>query len=221
MCFFCNVYAVNREYGRKALWEFILCAQASLKGHWCLGSDYNTILGSCERLGGVCNMGSLRNFRRFVDLAKDLEESFSNDEVWKALCDCDSNKALGPDVVKDMNHTFVALISKVIKPESLRDYRQISLVGSMYKILMKVLANRLKKIMNLVMDPTQMVFVKDRQIIDNFVIAEWVIHSWKKDKEGGLLLKLDFEKAYNSVDHAFLDSMMSKMGFGSRWRNFD
>ncbi|KAK2662856.1 hypothetical protein Ddye_001430 [Dipteronia dyeriana] len=120
-------------------------------------------------------------------------------------------------VVKDLNCTFLALIPKVGKPESIKDYRPINLVGAMYKLLAKVLANRLKKVMNSIISPSHMVFVKDRQIVDGFIIAEEVIHSWKKDMKRGLLLKLDFEKAHDSVDHSFLDDMLEKMGFSLRW----
>ena len=65
-----------------------------------------------------------------------------------------------------------------------------------------------------------MAFVSNRHIIDRFVIAEEIIHSWKKNKEWGLLVKLDFEKTYDSIDHVFLDNMLESMGFGSRWRNW-
>ncbi|KAK3227605.1 hypothetical protein Dsin_007467 [Dipteronia sinensis] len=61
---------------------------------------------------------------------------------------------------------------------------------------------------------------KNRQITDSFVIAEEIIHKWKNETEGGLLLKLDFEKAYDSVDHNFLDFMMEGMGFGYKWREW-
>ncbi|KAK3206429.1 hypothetical protein Dsin_020475 [Dipteronia sinensis] len=124
------------------------------------------------------------------------------------------------EVVKDINRTFVTLIPKVGKLETIKDYRPISLVGSMYKILAKVLANRLRKKMNVIIGESQMAFVKGRQIIDSFVIAEEVIHKSKHEKEGGLLVKLDFEKAYNSVDHSFHDFMMEGMGFGIKWRGW-
>ncbi|KAK3205564.1 hypothetical protein Dsin_019610 [Dipteronia sinensis] len=154
-----------------------------------------------------------------------LEVEFSEDEVWKAVSDCDGNKAPGPDglnlnfiksnwevikgdfmnflhtfyndgsVIKDFNCTFIALIPKVKASASLQDYRPISLVGSLYKVLAKVLANRLKNVMDSVIGPAQMAFVKDRQIVDSFVIAEEVIHTWRKSGRGGLLVKLDFEKA--------------------------
>ena len=107
---------------------------------------------------------------------------------------------------------------KRANPESMRDYRPISLVGSFYKILAKVLANRMKFVMNSVIGENQMAFVNNRQILDSFVIAEEVIHSWRNDKVGGLVVKLDFEKAYDSVDHSFLDATLEDMGFGNKWR---
>ena len=70
--------------------------------------------------------------------------------------------------------------------------------------------------MKKVIGETQMAFVKNHQILDSFVITEEIIHHWKKNKNGGLLVKLDFEKAYDSVDHNFLDDM----GFGRKWRQW-
>ncbi|KAK3198236.1 hypothetical protein Dsin_021651 [Dipteronia sinensis] len=65
-----------------------------------------------------------------------------------------------------------------------------------------------------------MVFVKNRQIIDSFAIANEIIHSWKSDSREGLVVKLDFEKAYDNVDHSFLDFVMELMGFGQQWRKW-
>ena len=121
-------------------------------------------------------------------------------------------------IVKDLNSTFIALIPKCGNPESVRDFRPISLVSSLYKVLSKILANRLKRVMDSIIGETHMAFFNNRQITDSFVIVEEVIHSWRNDKEGGLIIKLDFEKAYDSVDHEFLDSMLKDLGFGERWR---
>ena len=62
-------------------------------------------------------------------------------------------------------------------------------------MLAKVLANMIKLVMDFVIGPTQSAFVKGHQIVDSFIIAEEVIHSRKKDGKGGMLVKLDFEKA--------------------------
>ncbi|KAK2656842.1 hypothetical protein Ddye_009894 [Dipteronia dyeriana] len=78
-------------------------------------------------------------------------------------------------------------------------------------MLAKVLANRLKVVMESMIGPSQMAFVKGRQIIYSFVITEEIIHSWKKNGSGGLLVKLDFEKAYDSVDHNF---------YSKRWKGW-
>ncbi|KAK3199765.1 hypothetical protein Dsin_023180 [Dipteronia sinensis] len=179
-----------------------------------------------------------------------LEVEFSEDEVWKALSECDGNKAPGPDglhinfikanwelikgdfmifmhtfyhdgsVIKGFNCTFIGLIPKIKILISLQDFRPISLVGSLYKVLAKVLANRLKMVMDSVIGPSQMAFVKGRQIMDSFVISKEIIHSWKKTGKRGLLVKLDFEKAFDSVDHEFLLETLERMGFGLRWRNW-
>ncbi|KAK2648312.1 hypothetical protein Ddye_015801 [Dipteronia dyeriana] len=95
------------------------------------------------------------------------------------------------------------------------DYRPISLVGATYKVVAKVLVNRIKKVMNSIIGETQMAFIKNRQILDSFVIAKEVIHKWRKSEDGGLLVKLDFEKAYESVDHKFLKDMMEVQGLST------
>ncbi|KAK3220120.1 hypothetical protein Dsin_014090 [Dipteronia sinensis] len=179
-----------------------------------------------------------------------LEGNFSIEEAWEALCSCDGNKAPGPDglnlnfikenwvviredflkflkeffkdgsIVKELNNTFIALIPKVSKPTTLKEFRPISLVGSKYKILAKILANRIKKVMNSVIGENQMAFIQNRQLVDSYVIAKEIIQNWRKEMEGGLIVKIDFEKAYDSVDFQFLDTMMEGMGFGYRWRQW-
>ncbi|KAK2656850.1 hypothetical protein Ddye_009902 [Dipteronia dyeriana] len=63
-------------------------------------------------------------------------------------------------------------------------------------------------------------FVKDRQITDSFVITDEIINKWKWENSGGLVVKTDFEKACDSVDHGFLDAMLKGMGFDSKWRRW-
>ncbi|RVW19481.1 hypothetical protein CK203_114085 [Vitis vinifera] len=88
--------------------------------------------------------------------------------------------------------------------EDLRDYRPISLVGGLYKILAKVLANRLKKVVSKVVSSSQNAFVEGRQILDAALIANEAIDSMLKGDEAGVLCKLDLEKAYDHINWDFL-----------------
>ena len=118
---------------------------------------------------------------------------------------------------KSLNTTFLILIPKKGRAEDLGDFRPISLLGGLYKLLAKVLANRLKKVLGKVVSVDQNAFVRGRQILDASLIANEVIDFWNKHKEKGLICKLDIEKAYDSINWNFLMKVLHKMGFGSRW----
>jgi hypothetical protein len=130
-----------------------------------------------------------------------LIRPFSVDEVKNVVWDCDSYKSPGPDGVsfgfikhfwqelkedfmrfllefhrngklsKGINSTFIALIPKVDSPQRLNDFRPISLVGCMYKVLAKVLANRLRMVIDNVVSNSQSAFVQGKQILDDILIA--------------------------------------------------
>ncbi|GAU47276.1 hypothetical protein TSUD_94650 [Trifolium subterraneum] len=121
---------------------------------------------------------------------------------------------------KGINSTFIALIPKVDSPHRLNDFRPISLVGSLYKILAKVLANRLRMVVGRVISESQTAFVKDRQILDGILIANEVVDEARKTKKELLLFKVDFEKAYDSVDWGYLDAVMGRMSFPVLWRKW-
>ena len=119
--------------------------------------------------------------------------------------------------VKNLNTTFFVLIPKKQSGEELRDLRPISLVGGLYKILSKVLANRIKRVMDKVISKSQNAFVEGRQILDAVLIANELVDSSLRRKKGGLVCKLDIEKAYDSICWEFLYKVLDKMGFGGRW----
>nr|CAN69965.1 hypothetical protein VITISV_039410 [Vitis vinifera] len=122
--------------------------------------------------------------------------------------------------IKSLNHTFLVLLPKKGGVEDLGDYRPISLLGGLYKLLAKVLANRLKKVIGKVISPDQNAFIKGRQILNGPLIANEVIDSWQKRREKGIICKLDIEKAYDSINWHFLLKVMQKMGFGSKWKGW-
>lgn len=88
----------------------------------------------------------------------------------------------------------------------------------MYKILAKILANRLKMVIVSVISETQTTFVKNKQILYGVLIANEVVDETQKLKKELMLFKVDFEKAYDSVDWGYLDVVMSKMAFPILWR---
>ena len=96
----------------------------------------------------------------------------------------------------------------------------ISVIGSVYKILAKVLAGRLQKVLPNIISMDQGAFVKRRQILDGVLVANECVHSRNKDKIPGLICKLDLEKAYDTVDWRFLQYILGKMGFGTKWRRW-
>ena len=118
------------------------------------------------------------------------------------------------------NETTIVLIPKVSQPEHVKDLRPISLCNVLYKIISKVLSNRLKKVLPDVMSPTQSAFVPGRLISDNILIAYEMTHYMQKKKRGKIgcaAIKLDMSKAYDRVEWRFVHDMMSRLGFSARW----
>lgn len=122
--------------------------------------------------------------------------------------------------LKGMNHTHLVMIPKVQCPTNMTQLRPISLCNVAYKILAKVLANRLSHILPSVISPNQSAFVAGRVITDNIIIGQEIFHFLKNQRYGrkhNVAIKLDMSKAYDRVEWIFLELIMAKMGFCQRW----
>ncbi|XP_062014406.1 uncharacterized protein LOC133730919 [Rosa rugosa] len=123
-------------------------------------------------------------------------------------------------VPESFNCTNIALIPKVDVPQLASHFRPIALCNFAYKILTKIISNRLKPFMPDLISENQSAFVTGRQIQDNILVAHEMFHHLKllKGAQGGeFALKLDMNKAYDRVDWDFLRLVMLKMGFHPTW----
>ncbi|GJV24186.1 RNA-directed DNA polymerase, eukaryota [Tanacetum coccineum] len=184
------------------------------------------------------------------DQAADLEIPITRDEIRTAVWKCGENKSPGPDgftfeffrkfwdvigadfcvavewffqhssFVKGCNSSFITLIPKTLDSKFVSDYRPISLIGSLYKVVTKVLATRLSFVISGLVSDVQTAFLSNRQILDGpFIINELL--SWCKfRKQHAMVFKVDFAKAYDSIRWDYLDEVLDSFGFGSKWRSW-
>jgi hypothetical protein len=125
----------------------------------------------------------------------------------------------GGPMPEGWNDTCVVLIPNNSNPESMKDLRPISLCNVVYKLISKILANRLKIILDEIIPPNQSAFVPGRLITDNILLAYECTHFVKNKmsgREGYAAVKLDMSKAYDRVEWAFVEKMVRKMGFTER-----
>ncbi|GKE15615.1 cysteine-rich receptor-like protein kinase [Tanacetum coccineum] len=111
------------------------------------------------------------------------------------------------------NSSFIVLIPKKKDPIGFSDYRPISLIGCVYKVISKLLATRLAKVINSVIGPNQSAFIEGWQILDGCLIASEIIRMAALENHKLLLFKVDFKKAFNTINWNFLLSIMTQIGF--------
>ncbi|WJX67479.1 hypothetical protein P8452_51944 [Trifolium repens] len=175
-----------------------------------------------------------------------LTASFTKEEFKEALFSMQSDKCPGPDgfnpgfyqhfwnlcsndifheccswlntgqLPATLNMTNIALIPKGEEQKSMKDWRLIALCNVLCKLVSKVLANRLKVVLDKCISDNQSAFVPGRSILDNAMVAIELVHYMKsktKGKMGNVALKLDISKAYDRIDWDYLKEVMIKMGF--------
>ncbi|GJV11232.1 RNA-directed DNA polymerase, eukaryota [Tanacetum coccineum] len=177
----------------------------------------------------------------------DLERPVSCDEIRQAVWGCGEDKSPGPDgftfeffrkfwdiigpdfcvavkwffdhssFSRGCNSSFVALIPKNSDPKFVTDFRPISLIGCLYKVVTKILALRLSAIISGLISDVQTAFVPGRQILDGPFIINELLAWCKHYKHQAMVFKVDFAKAYDSVRWDYLMDVLKSFGFGDKW----
>ncbi len=184
-----------------------------------------------------------------MDANQNLLRPFLAEEVRAALFQMHPSKAPGPDgmssffyqkcwhivgnsvshavlsvlnsgnILRKINLTHISLIPKKKNPERISDFRPINLYNVVYKIISKVLANRLKLVLPCIILDSQSAFVPGHLITDNVSVAFELIYKLKGKrlrKKGEMAVKIDMSKAYDRVEWTYVESIMRKMGFTER-----
>ena len=109
-----------------------------------------------------------------------------------------------------LNSTLIALIPKCSGPETIGQFRPISLCNTVYKMVTKTIVNRIRPLLSHLVSPYQSAFVPGRRGVDNVIIAQELIHSMhrKKGRVGSLILKVDLEKAYDRLEWSFIREVL-------------
>ena len=116
-----------------------------------------------------------------------------------------------------LNFDIITLLPKKDNAVQIQQYLPIYLLNVSFKIFTKVAVNRLTQVADKVIRPTQSTFMPGRYILDGVVILHETLHELHKNKINGVILKLDFEKAYDKVKWSFLQQTLKMKGFPEKW----
>ncbi|KAF3788292.1 Transposon TX1 uncharacterized protein [Nymphaea thermarum] len=122
--------------------------------------------------------------------------------------------------LKEFNQATCVLVPKRPNPTDVTHFRPISILGTPYKIIAKLLSLRLAPVMPSIISPFQVAFIKGRRLQDAVVLANEVVHSLYCLRLPSFILKLDISKAFDSVSWEFLSDLLTRLAFGPSFRQW-
>lgn len=137
------------------------------------------------------------------------------------LCQLVKQVFRNSDLVETLNETYITLIPKLDNVSRLKDFKPIGLCNVSYKIITKILAQRLRPLMEKLVSPCQASFIPNRQSGGNTSVAQEVFHSMrsKKGKTGWMTIKVDLEKAYDCLKLDFVRDTLVEIRCPSNFFN--
>jgi hypothetical protein len=159
-----------------------------------------------------------------------LCKPFSESEIWTALSQMEKNKVASPDsipiefyqacwhIVKSdivqlfsnfhqgrvdisrINYGIITLLPKILDASKIQQYRHICLLNCLYKLITKILTIRIEPFAEKLIHTTQYAFMRGRNIMTGVLTLHEILHETKLKNECGVILKIDFEKAYDKVN---------------------
>lgn len=121
-------------------------------------------------------------------------------------------------LIKGLNTTILALISKKNEAMEMNDYLLISLCNVLYKVISKILANRIKHILLSIISQNQSAFIKERILMENVLLATERVNDYHKESiSARCAMKIDISKAFDSVQWSFLLNTLTALNFSPKF----
>jgi hypothetical protein len=119
--------------------------------------------------------------------------------------------------LESINGSFITLIPKTNNPETVNDFRPISLLNSSIMLLTNLLADWLQQLILQLLHANQYGFIRSRSIQDCIAWCFEFIHQCQQSRREIITLKLDFAKAFNTIKHGAILEVMKAIGFPNKW----
>ena len=196
----------------------------------------------------VAELKELMKYRCTKEDCRQLEGEASEEEIRKVLFSIPSHKSPGPDgslseffrtawpvigadfivavqsvfkygfLPKEVNSTILVLVPKKVDSMEMKDYRPIACCNVLYKVVSKILANRLKKILPSVITKNKSAFIKGRLLMENVLLASELVKDYHKDSVTHRgVMKIDISKAFDSVQWTFVLRSLEALGIPERF----